>query len=971
MNSNLISRFLPANSTTSPSIYETIQQHDEDSDSSDIEERAGMALDEENLGGPYQDYELEEALATASDTQSTTQSTPFLQQLPRKASQGFLGKPKTPRKSDRHKWTLSSPRPMEDDRDDDDVPASLLVEGDDDGVGAQGLAPPPPHPPPSHNIHDNDERLRGPSTRETRNHWDRARAHQPIHSIPPRIVPVPIRTSGQRRGLAFVDPKEKAMWRWANVENLDNFLADVYDYFLGNGIKSILLSRVLNLLTLAFVVGFTVFLTNCIDYRRVPHSKTMSDIVVPQCVRKMSASSTFLLWLFSIFWIYQAVRYILDLRRLYHMHHFYHYLLGISDTDIQTISWQEIVSRLMALRDSNPSTAGAVSAKHRKFLGSQSKQRMDAHDIANRLMRKDNYLIALFNKDILDLTLPIPFLRNRQLFSRTLEWNLHFCILDYVFNDQGQVRTLFLKDTHRKALSDGLRRRFLISGLLNTFIAPFFVVYFLMHYFFRYFNEYQKNPSQIGSRQYTPLAEWKFREFNELRHLFQRRINMSYPFATRYIDQFPKDKTVQISRFVGFIAGALASVLALASVVDPELFLGFEISHNRTVLFYLGVFGTVWAVARGIVPEETLVFDPEFALREVIDFTHYQPAHWHGKLHSDEVKTEFAMLYQMKVVVFLEELLSMIFIPFVLWFSLPKCSDRLIDFFREFTVHVDGLGYVCSFAVFDFKKGTNVIPQNQDATQGAAQDIGQPDLRNDYFSTKDGKMLASYYGFLDNYANNPRPGAPYIHAPTRRRFHPPPAFPALASPPLMPETNYSGPSRQNRWDAQQRSVTRPTTAGAHAGGYSMAPRTPRFGATDAAGGHTSPLPSVLLDPHHQPSTSGFRSINRNITQSRYRPSRQTHPMNDTIRDEDESSSTSQIVPGFNRHPSSQMTTESSGADDSRMEESWRMNLADGDGETDEETEDVQDVVGGAGVLGLIHQFQKVSNDGRGGGGVGI
>lgn len=679
----------------------------------------------------------------------------------------------------------------------------------------------------------------------------------------------------------------------------------------------------------------------------------------------MSASSTFLLWLFSIFWIYQAVRYVLDLRRLYHLHDFYHYLLGISDTDIQTISWQEIVSRLMALRDSNPSTAGAVSAKHRKFLGSQSKQRMDAHDIANRLMRKDNYLIALFNKDILDLTLPIPFLRNRQLFSRTLEWNLHFCILDYVFNDQGQVRTLFLKDTHRKALSDGLRRRFLISGLLNIFIAPFFLIYFMMHYFFRYFNEYQKNPSQIGSRQYTPLAEWKFREFNELQHLFQRRINMSYPFATRYIDQFPKDKTVQISRFVGFIAGALASVLALASVVDPELFLGFEITHDRTVLFYLGVLGTVWAVARGIVPEETLVFDPEFALREVIDFTHYQPAHWQGKLHSDEVRTEFAMLYQMKVLIFLEELLSMIFIPFVLWFSLPKCSDRLIDFFREFTVHVDGLGYVCSFAVFDFKKGTNVIPQNQDAQQGPSHDAGQTDLRNDYFSTKDGKMLASYYGFLDNYANNPRPGAPYIHAPYRRRFHPPPAFPALASPPLMPDI---GTGRQGRWDASQRSITRQNMT--HAGGYSVTPRTPRFVTTAAAGAHNSPLPSVLLDPHHQPSASGFRSFNRNVAQSRYRPSRQTHPINDTIRDEDEPSTTSQIIPHLNKQPS-HITTESSGADDSRMEESWRMNLADGDGETDEEAENVQDVIGGAGVLGLIHQFQKVSNDGRSGGGVGI
>lgn len=58
----------------------------------------------------------------------------------------------------------------------------------------------------------------------------------------------------------------------------------------------------------------------------------------------------------------------------------------------------------------------------------------------------------------------------------------------------------------------------------------------------------------------------------------------------------------------------------------------------------------------------------------------------------------------MKISIFLEEVLSIVFTPFILWWSLPKCSDRIVDFFREFTVHVDGVGYVCSFAVFDFDK---------------------------------------------------------------------------------------------------------------------------------------------------------------------------------------------------------------------------------------------------------------------------
>ena len=54
--------------------------------------------------------------------------------------------------------------------------------------------------------------------------------------------------------------------------------------------------------------------------------------------------------------------------------------------------------------------------------------------------------------------------------------------------------------------------------------------------------------------------------------------------------------------------------------------------------------------------------------------------------------------------VFVEEVLSVLITPFILWFSLPNSSERIVDFFREFTVHVDGIGYVCSFAVFDFKR---------------------------------------------------------------------------------------------------------------------------------------------------------------------------------------------------------------------------------------------------------------------------
>ncbi|CAI7568242.1 unnamed protein product [Penicillium glandicola] len=943
MSSNILSRFLPP--TGSPSVYEAIRQHDAGSEYSDLEERAGLVIEDQQE--QFSDRELEDALADAQDSEIISPSTALLGQ----ARSGKAPEERTSpsgtrrRKSSRPRWMAQeSPLGYELDDHDEDVPQSLLVEGHHEDLKSR--LPPPPR------THDRSNRRRipspEPSPQPTRARWNqRGAAHQPTPSESGH--PIGRWFTGQHPGLANTDPKKKAMWRWANVEDLDNFLKDVYIYFLGNGIWSILLTRVLNLLTFAFVVGFSTFLTNCIDYTKVRRSKTLDDILVPQCTANMSGSSTFLLWLFSFFWIGKLFQYLLDIRRLKHLHDFYLYLLGVSDAEVQTISWQEVVSRLMALRDSNPSTAAAVSAKHRRFMGSQSKQRMDAHDIANRLMRKENYMIALVNKDILDLTLPIPFLKNRQLFSRTMEWNLNLCVMDYVFNEQGQLRTLFLKDTHRRALSDGLRRRFVFAGVMNIFVAPFIVVYFMMHYFFRYFNEFKKNPGQIGSRQYTPMAEWKFREFNELWHIFERRINMSYPFASRYVDQFPKDKTVQVARFIAFISGALASVLALASVIDPELFLGFEITPDRTVLFYLGIFGTVWAFARGLAPEETDVFDPEYALLELIDFTHYFPSGWKGRLHSDDVRKEFAILYQMKIVIFLEEILSMIFTPFVLWFSLPKCSDRLIDFFREFTVHVDGVGYLCSFAVFDFKKGTNVLSQ---AGPGR-RDPGKQDLRTDYFSTKDGKMLASYYGFLDNYGAN--------HQPTSRRpFHPPPTLPTLNSPTAA---GFGAlPDRPDHLQAR----TGPTS-GMPFGPQSLmgTSKLRQMGGFD----HRSPAPSILLDPQHQPSTTGFRTAARTTPQQqqRSRLGRFQHPSTDPIDDEEEPLSQDgrdSAIRQFSAHTGT--SSAGAGNSDSNLGDSWRMNPLSKDDDPDEgdQGENIDAIAGGGGVLGLIQQFQKANTEGR-------
>lgn len=230
----MLSRILP--STGSPSIYEAIRQDDEASDS-DAEERAAMALDEENLRDSLHHYNPDDA----ADSQVTTQSTAFLGR--RRRNKSRLGRTGPGAGPSRPRWMQASRR-IGVDEGDDDVPASLLIEGQD-------LEDMPNPPAPPHQIDDERDPFPGdgPSSGISPNRWGTRGDNNSF--LPPPVVSRARRPDGIS-GMVSASPKDKAMWRWTNVQNLDNFLRDVYIYYLGNGIYSILLRETLKLLYVFF-----------------------------------------------------------------------------------------------------------------------------------------------------------------------------------------------------------------------------------------------------------------------------------------------------------------------------------------------------------------------------------------------------------------------------------------------------------------------------------------------------------------------------------------------------------------------------------------------------------------------------------------------------------------------------------------------------------------------------------------------
>ncbi|CAK4034752.1 autophagy-related 9 [Lecanosticta acicola] len=652
--------------------------------------------------------------------------------------------------------------------DDEDVPESLLLE-------------PKAHRATSRPVSKNtmDSKIARAEAQ-----WRATQEQQGLHhSRAPRSARP---TSRPSQGAAppqnvSVDPRANAMWLYTNATNLDNFLVEVYQYFQEHGFASILLARIIKLSTEAFVFGFAMFLTTCIDYSKIPTSKSTTEVMIPKCMAKASWIKSAALFFFIIYLLNTLFSHIGDIGRLRRMRDFYVHVLGITEDDIQTVSWVRVVDGLVKIQNANMATANP-SAQVRKYLDYHDvQQRLSAESIANRLMRRANYYVAMYNKDIIDFSLPLPWVGMRQFYSKSLEWAIEFCLTNFIFDEKGGIRVFCLDVKNRSALVTTLRTRLRTVALIGIFVAPLNIIRFCVLYFFRYYTEFTKNPSRASARAFTPHAEWKIREFNELDHLFQRRIRQAAPFANDYLRQFPKDKTDQLARFVAFVSGAIAAVLALATLFDPELFLGFEVTPGRTAVFWLTVTSVIFTVAQGSLPDDNEVHDPVLHLKEVLLYTHYMPGHWKERLHSNEVREEFSAMFQLKVVIFVEEILSLIVAPWILWRNSTLQSERIIDFFREQTVHVEGIGYQCNFAVFGFKKDSNA----EDPTQVLAEGDG---LRDDYYGVKDDKMAQSVQNFAQYYSH-------YNHRPGHRRvqgWQPPPAWPPVISPPSIAEE--PGPS---------------------------------------------------------------------------------------------------------------------------------------------------------------------------------
>lgn len=507
--------------------------------------------------------------------------------------------------------------------------------------------------------------------------------------------------------------------RWNHIENLDDFFARVYTFHQRGGFMCMIVEDILQLLQFMFIVVFSVFLIDCVNYDVLfanvkyngSHKVTIPEAVVPvdQCISGLGAGMVMCILVASAFWVFRLLKVIYNIFKYTEIRSFYNSALKILPAELPNLTWHEIQRRMLE-----------VQKEQQMCI---HKQELTELDIYHRILRFKNYMIAMVNKSVIPVKFSLPVLGEYAFLSTGLKYNLDILLFWgpwSPFENNWKLKEEYKQKHRREYLAQYLSQRIFWIGIGNFLLSPVIFLWQILYSFFRYAELIKRQPNVLGTRRWSNYARLYVRHLNELDHEFTARLNRGYEAANLYLDTFTSPLIIILAKYMAFFSGSIGAVLVVLTIIDEDV---LAVEHIFTIMTIAGL---VVTACRVLIPDEHMIYCPEILMRNILAHIHYMPDSWKGNAHKQKVRNEFSLLFQYKVAYLVEELFSPIITPFILCFSLRHKSLQIVDFFRNFTVDVAGVGDVCSFAQMDIKKHGNPqwIPNNGEEPSAENQTEG-------------------------------------------------------------------------------------------------------------------------------------------------------------------------------------------------------------------------------------------------------
>ncbi|XP_065178421.1 autophagy-related protein 9A-like [Sycon ciliatum] len=576
-----------------------------------------------------------------------------------------------------------------------------------------------------------------------------------------------------------IRPLKSGDSRWRHINDLDRYFSSVYRFWEGKGFMCYCLEEILGIVQFLFVIFLATVLVTGVKFRalmemsptRVRLEEFLEHYFTAHNASFINSTSTthhtahlahdayvnvdsdhdvdvwniisledffagrsswvwyaYLLFA-SIFLVQRVIRAVVCIHEMWGIRRFYNDVLNINPSQLENYTWEQVVRAI-------------IKAQEVHHISVQS-DRVTELDIHNRILRFKNYTIALVSKNVLPVEFHVPCMGTRMYFTEELKY-LYEMILFWgpgaPFADSSNLKSRF-HSTPARTLAATMRNTIALYAVITMVLSPLIFMWQLCHTMSMLGETIQQKAGAFSLRSWSPYARQKLRLYNEPEHRFTQRLAKAYDPATKYINLFISPVIKVIARPVKFISGVLFALLIVLGVMESQML-------APRVALAVFVLGIIVGMARMLSPHDDGSC-PEELLEEVFRGTFQGPIpNWRGNAHTIPVMEAVGLLFPYRVAFCVEQLLSPILTPLILFFYLRPRSEEIINFFQKFTIRVHGVGDICSFAALATRAPTAGGSKKFGPPSGPGGAGGESDSA---MATEDNSFVAGAASHGDSY----------------------------------------------------------------------------------------------------------------------------------------------------------------------------------------------------------------------------
>lgn len=448
------------------------------------------------------------------------------------------------------------------------------------------------------------------------------------------------------------------------------FFNRIYFYYVNKGYYRIIINSVVNLLVSNFLVFFILFLFNCIDYGGLLSLNSERNLSEYIEISNILNLNVFLIILLVVFFALDLIKIISLLDDMYifsNIKKFYNNNLKIRDSDLEYLEWKEILD----------------------IYVESTNLELNPYFIDSIITTKDNYFIALLDNKIIR-----PYHLNS-----IFEWNLMYCIIYSFVDSTEKISPLIFRNPVQ--IENSMKNRLRVISILSVIFMPLIMVLITFYNLFNYGEQFYNKPNLFISKNFTRMAKLRFRNYNELTHLFEERMEKLTNITKRYNNAFKNKVLEAILKLIVFVFSSVFITLIILTILNDNILTNLNIIGGKNVLWFIGIFGSLIAILRSIINSKNKE-NPVSIMEEIADLTIVDNKVIENA-SMNVIKNKFLENYRFRILQIFYDILWTMVMPIQLW-SISYDTRYIVRFIKKISCNNTKIGITCVFSDFYFEE---------------------------------------------------------------------------------------------------------------------------------------------------------------------------------------------------------------------------------------------------------------------------